>query len=448
MVKNNSMDMMFHNNREPLTLQQAFNNWHSLVARFGSPIYVYDLDIVEERVTELKQALPAQAKLFYSLKANPLPAIVKAVTSVGCSLEVCSENELRVACNSDIPVEQILYSGPGKTDREIRESIELGVINFSVESWIDLARLENAAQKAKKKIRLLLRVNPLEPLQGGLAMSGAPTQFGFEESVLLKGAERLNQLSSYVELLGYHIYYGTQLGSEDNLIEAFSAAINCIERLTLQLGFKPQVIDLGGGFPWSFANENSKVKMNNLRPRLEQLLAQRKHSADAEVWFESGRYISASSGTIIATVIDIKEGKNDSQFVVLDTGINHLGGMSGLGRIPRGYVFMHNLSAREDSPEVNYFKHKRTLVVGPLCSPLDCLARNTTLLNSLRVGDIIAIPNVGAYGLTASLVGFLSRPAPLEIALRGGNPVELYSLRTGHEFLKLQESKLLKLLPI
>ncbi|MGD1703622.1 alanine racemase [Dapis sp. BLCC M229] len=418
------------------TQQKAFDNWRSLVARFGSPLYVYDLDIVEHQVRELKQALPTNAKVFYSLKANPLPAIVKTVQTAGCCLEVCSNHELSVACNSGISIEQILYSGPGKTTEEIGQAIAIGVNHFSVESYTDLDRLEKAAETAQKSIRLLLRVNPMEPLQGGLAMSGTPSQFGFEESVLLNGAQRLSQLSSYVEIIGYHIYYGTQIDSEESLIKSFKAGIDCTERLTSQLGFTPQVIDLGGGFPWPFANQKSAIALDNLRFRLEQLLAQRKYTAEAEIWFESGRYLSASSGTLLATILDIKPGKFDSQFVVLDAGINHLGGMSGLGRIPRGYVLMYNLSSEQEAWSTETANDGRTLVVGPLCSPLDCLTRRTELPPSVKINDIVAIPNVGAYGLTASLVAFLSRPAPLEVSLRNGIPVDLSSLRTGHESLQ------------
>jgi diaminopimelate decarboxylase len=426
-----------------MEMENTFKSWRSLVARFGSPLYVYDLDVVDQRVAELKEALPKNARLFYSFKANPLPAIVKAVGRAGCCFEVCSENELKVACNSGLSSENILYSGPGKTDAEIRTALAAGVNTFSVESWTDLARVENAARKADQHVRLLLRVNPVTPLQGGLAMSGAPTQFGFEETVLVDGAKQLSQLSSNVELLGYHIYYGTQLDSEDTIVEAFAAGIDCVERLTTKLGFTPQVIDLGGGFPWPFANQNENLSLHNLRPRLEQLLAQRQYSATAEVWFESGRYLAASSGTLIATILDIKEGKNGTRFVVLDAGINHLGGMSGLGRIPRGYLFMYDISSDvKDSVPVEASNPERTLVVGPLCSPLDCLTRNTDLPSSVKIDDMVAIPNVGAYGLTASLVAFLTRPTPVEVALRDGNAVELYTLRTGHEGMTLPVNRL------
>src|SRR5262249_53430277 len=143
-----------------------------------------------------------------------------------------------------------------------------------------------------------------------------------------------------------------------------------------------------------------------IRPDLSVLkhefaaLAQNGFVHSTKLWFESGRYICASSGTLIATVLDVKESKGGKKYVVLDTGINHLGGMSGLGRIPRPFISVVPLNG-DGAGEIENFD-----VVGPLCSPLDSLARNLKLPR-LKPGDLVAIPNVGAYGLSASLIGFL-----------------------------------------
>ena len=108
------------NVKELETQQKAFENWRSLVARFGSPLYVYDLDTVEHQVRELKQALPTNAKVFYSLKANPLPAIVKTVQTAGCCLEVCSNHELSVAYNSGISIESTLQRHPAVVNAAVK----------------------------------------------------------------------------------------------------------------------------------------------------------------------------------------------------------------------------------------------------------------------------------------------------------------------------------------
>ena len=128
----------------------------------------------------------------------------------------------------------------------------------------------------------------------------------------------------------------------------------------------------------------------------------------------------------MARVLEVKSLPTKT-FIILDTGIHHLGGMAGLGRVPRGAVTLQNLS-REMSAEPLITAD----LVGPLCTPLDCLARSLKM-PPIESGDLIGIPNVGAYGLTASLLAFLSHPPPVEIAHEGGREIEVWRLRHGHE---------------
>jgi diaminopimelate decarboxylase len=122
--------------------------------------------------------------------------------------------------------------------------------------------------------------------------------------------------------------------------------------------------------------------------------------------------------------MDIKDSK-ERRFVILDTGIHHLGGMSGLGRIPR---FAIDLVA----PEARTGELRKVDVVGQLCTPLDLLGRNIEVPSDLAIGDLVTIPNVGAYGLTGSLTGFLSRDTPMEITHRAGHITAVHQLRSGH----------------
>lgn len=423
------------------TVSNKFDQWKELVHRFGSPIYVYDLDKIHQRVSELRDVLPRNSRILYSLKSNPLPSLVRETVKAGCIPEVCSSNELTVGIEAKGDIEHILYSGPGKNSEEIRFAIENGVKKFSAESWVDLERLNSVAGETKSKISILLRINPSAELKSGLAMSGTASQFGFEENDLIEQSSRFGKLSNNVSIDGFHVYFGTQIPNQESLFESFSAGIASIELLSSKLNIRPKIIDLGGGFPWHYAKEGAQVDLSNLKSSLTDLLSSRIHSTEAEVWFETGRYISASSGTLISTVMDIKKSKNSTQFVVLDSGINHLGGMSGVGRIPRGYITLYeNEKSVTSTDEHNSGDIKRTSLVGPLCSPLDCLSRNINL-SGLRIGDIVAIPNVGAYGLTASLTGFLTRPIPIEISTKGGEVVESYRFRTGHQRQELVDFK-------
>jgi diaminopimelate decarboxylase len=398
--------------------------------RYGTPLYIYNLDDLQARVAALQAALPEGARIYHSLKSNPLPALLQASVAAGCLPEICSSGELAVALQSGCPAEQFLYSGPGKSSREMDEALHAGVRRFSVESWGDLARLNQlAVQHAQAQLEVLLRVNPAEGIQAGLAMSGSATQFGFEEQALIDGAARLRELAPNVSLLGLHVYYGTQIPNEDSLLASFTAAIACGERISAALAWQPRVLDLGGGFPWPYATEGQGPDFSQLRERLAPVLAARQHTRAAALWFESGRYITAACGTWVSEVLDVKTAKDGQTFVVMDSGINHLGGMAGLGRVVRPYSGVQAAQpAQPDSP--------KCALVGPLCSPLDRLASQVPLAQ-VQAGDFLAIPNTGAYGLSASLIGFLSHPAPKELVLQNGQPRALFQLNTGHRELPL-----------
>ena len=396
-----------------------------LVARFGSPLYAYDLDEVERRARILISILPKGATLFYSFKANPLPAIAATARQAGCRAEVSSLGELQVAQQAGFAGEHILYSGPGKSEEQVHAALSSGVTHFSCESWTDVTRVQNAARKLKRKAKVLLRVNPSHAPHAKLAITGVESQFGFEEESLLGLGSQLRALDGAIEIIGVHVYWGTQI-SMDTISSTTKAAIETAGRISDRLGFACRVIDAGGGFPWPYASSEAGPDLANLKQEFADLRAQSRITSSAEIWFESGRYVCASSGTLLTTVVDVKASKNDKKYVVLNAGINHLGGMSGLGRIPRPFVSIE-LLAMESEGELETCD-----IVGPLCSTLDSLGRNLKVPR-LKVGDVISIPNVGAYGLSASLIGFLSHPPPKEIAFRGRQVVETYRLRWGHE---------------
>jgi len=402
----------------------------SLVARYGSPLYAYDLDVVADRGRTLLSLLPQGAKLFYSLKANPNPAIVGTLRELGCQAEISSLGELSAGIEAGFAAEDLLFGGPGKTEGEMEQTLAAGVRYYSCESWTDLERIENAARRRSQSVKVLLRVNPSVAPQAKLAMSGVESQFGFEEPGLLAGAAKLKTLDAVVQIVGIHVYFGTQIGGVEALTASTRCALETIERISGQLGIDCRVANVGGGFPWPYATADAGPDLSGLRTALAEVVSQSKVARQAELWFESGRYLSASAGTLVATVLDIKESKSGKKYLVLDAGINQLGGMSGLGRIPRPLIALQRLPLRETEEMDTYD------VVGPLCSPLDCLGRGIKLPR-VAAGDLMAVPNVGAYGLTASLMGFLSHPPAAEVAFWGTRCVDARRRRWDYERLEV-----------
>lgn len=402
----------------------------NLAETYGTPFYAYDLGLVRDRIREIRALMPdgIRARLLYSLKSNPLPSLVGEVVSNGCMVDLTSVGEIRAATAAGFRGSEALFGGPGKSADEVDTALSCGICNFSIESWHDLAVIGRAARSRGLKVRGLFRINPSEPPRARVAMSGVASQFGFEEvDVVSHARDRMAEFQDAVEMQGIHVYWGTQIDGHEVLGAAFASALETAERVAGAIGMPLRILNLGGGFPWPYAQAGVTADLRPLRDHLAAMHHRAGEGRTAEWWFESGRYVSASSGTLVARVVDVKTSKGGRRFVVLDTGIHHLGGLSGLGRIPR---FSVDIDVPSDNRGAGSFD-----IVGQLCTPLDCIGRNQTLPEP-SVGDLVSIPNVGAYGLTASLVAFLSRPSPCEIAYRDDRVVAVHRLRTGHETLE------------
>ncbi|MEU1662143.1 type III PLP-dependent enzyme [Streptomyces sparsogenes] len=384
------------------------------------PAYVYDLAQVRRNHASLVAALPYGTGLYYSLKANPHPALLTELRARGTRAEVCSTGELDAALGAGWPAGELLYTGPGKSDAEVGYALGHGVRMFSVDSPHALDQLDRLAAGHGVTARCLLRVNDDQPVPGqGLAMTGVASQFGADTAWVLAEPRRFAG-RPHAAVTGLHLYMGTNLAGVGDLLGQFSRSLGTARRLADALsghGVRLDTWDLGGGFAAPFAKAGEPADLTGLREPLERLL-----DREAPGWrrgrpavvFESGRYLVGTAGTLVTEVLDVKR-SHGRDVVVLRSGINHLGGMSGLRRLPP--LAPHLLHARDtrQGPPLD------ALVSGPLCTPLDTWARGAPL-PPVRPGDVVAVPNVGAYGLYASLVAFLGHPLPAEVVVDGDRP--------------------------
>lgn len=386
-------------------------SWETLVAAYDSPLYVYDLDRVDAACSDLRATLPAPSSLLYSMKANPHPLIAARLRQAGCRLEVSSPGELSAALRSGANGSEVLYTGPAKGLAELDRAVAGGVSTFSVESFAELRRLGQVAARCDTDLTALLRVNGgAAAATPGLRMTGTATQFGIDAEIL--AAEWSPDLvPDRVRVAGLHLFPVTNARSEGQLLDEFSAAIDTAVEIVRACRLDPAVLDLGGGFGAPYAAPGSRPAYPRLRAEVEKRLDEAFldwRAGSPEVMFESGRHLVADCGTLLTTIVDIKRTQGRT-YAVLDAGINALGGMTGLGR----------LLPMRAAPVVRPESPGGVTIVdlaGPSCTPLDILGRDVPLQEA-RPGAILAIPNVGAYGLSASLIGFLSRPMPAEVLL-------------------------------
>lgn len=389
-----------------------------------TPAYVYDVAEVRRSHDALRDALPAGAGLYYSLKANAHPSLLTALRERGARPEVCSTGELDAALGALWPAADVLYTGPGKRDEEIGHALRLGVRLFSVDSPYAIDQLDRLAGDAGVSAQCLLRVNDDQPVPGqGLAMTGVASQFGADTGWVLDEPQRFAS-RPHAEVVGLHLYMGTNLSEVDALTGQFTRSLRTAKTLMAALaehGVRIRVLDLGGGFGAPFATEGERIDLRGLRPKLTALLDRelpRRHDDGMRVVFESGRYLVGTAGVLLTAVLDVKR-SHGRDVVVLESGINHLGGISGMRRLPalnpRLVPAASDEGGAEREPALN------ALVTGPLCTPLDTWSR-AARLPALRPGDVLAVPNVGAYGLSASLVAFLGHPLPTEAVIDGDRP--------------------------
>ncbi len=384
------------------------SKYADIAAKYGTPAYVYDLDVVAESRDQLFGLLPEGFQLFYALKSNPHPEIGRELRRGGCRAEISSTGELVNALEAGFDPAGILYTGPGKTDGELEHALAAGVRLFSVESLTDLQHVGAAAERQDVTASALLRVNTTANSGGtGIRMMGRPSQFGIDAETLPDLMPTLKAVPG-TRVVGAHFFTMSNAQDEDALLGEYEFVLTSAARLRDEVGLPLEVLDIGGGFSSPYAVPGPRTDYPKLRAGLETLLdlhLPEWRDGGIELACESGRYLSGSCGSLLAGVVNVKDSRG-SRFVVLDAGINVVGGLSGIGRLLPAAVGVEETGDVVGS------------LVGPLCTPGDSLAK-AAKLPELVSGDVVTVPNVGAYGVTASLISFLGRPTPAEVVVRG-----------------------------
>lgn len=399
------------------------NNYPELLKEYGSPLYVYNLNNITEAYMHLKHILPDDSVLYYSLKANPNLTVVTHLLKLGCKLEISSIGELNTAILAGANPEDCLYTGPGKSNKEIKYAIKKGIRHFSIESEFELERIIQFNNLEKNEIKITIRINPdISFAKASINMTGVASQFGVEENNL---CSLINQVkaSNNLSVNGIHIYNGSNFKDEKELINNFTNNVKTISRLVEELDLNLSFVDLGGGFAAPYAKKGSRIDYSKIKSTLSQLIKSnfQEQKNNCMVAFEVGRYLTATAGVLIGTIQNVKVSKG-KKFCVTDFGINHLGGMMGLRRLPFRNIDVILCEERSGNlEEVN--------IVGPLCTPLDIIAKNVLLPVNIKPNEIVYVPNVGAYGLTASLLGFLSREIPGELIIKDEKVISYSQLK-------------------
>ncbi len=379
-----------------------------LTAQVGqTPYYAYDRQLITQRIAALRTALPKAIHLHYAIKANPMPAVVQHLAGLTDGLDVASLGEMRVALDTGLEADKISFAGPGKNDSELKAAVAAGVI-VNLESPAELERLAEQGDNLGRKPVVSVRVNPdFELKTSGMKMGGGPKPFGVDAEKVPVLLKRIGQLG--LDFRGFHIFSGSQNLRPEAIIEAQSKTFELAARLSQFAPDPVQWLNIGGGFGIPYFPGEERLELSSVADNLDNLLTSYADDfGQSEIVMELGRYLVGEAGVYICQVVDIKESRGE-KYLVTNGGLHHhLAASGNFGQVIRKN-YPVALANKMETPGT-----ETVHVVGPLCTPLDILAKNIELPEA-TVGDLVVVYQSGAYGFTASPKSFLNHKEPIEV---------------------------------
>ena len=374
-----------------------------------TPFYVYDRGQVRARVALLREHLPAEVELHFAVKANPMPALVGLFATLVDGLDVASAGELHVALDAGADARHVSFAGPGKTAHELRQAIASGVL-VNVESLREVRLLTSLSSDLGLPARVAVRVNPdFELKSSGMKMGGGAKQFGIDAEAVAGVLSEIGRLGLKFE--GFHIFGGSQNLNAHAICETQRQTFELALRLAGVAPAPVRVLNVGGGFGIPYFPGEKPLDLAAIGESLHALVTRAKRDLPhARLIVELGRYLVGEAGLYVSRVIDRKVSRGHV-FLIVDGGLHHhLAASGNFGQVLRkNYPVVIGNKVRGASREI-------ASVVGPLCTPLDLLAERMDLAVA-EPGDLVAVLQSGAYGVSASPTGFLSHPRPLEVLI-------------------------------
>lgn len=379
-----------------------------LARAHGTPIFVYDGDAIVDRARVLAGALGDRFGVHASIKANPSIAVGALWRSAGLGAEIASSGELVAAIASGFAPARILFAGPGKTDGELTHAIRSGVGQINAESVGELERIAAIARGLGVVQRVGVRVNLGGSGGGAIATSGGAQKFGIDEDAFDDAVVRAVD-SAPLEFGGIHAMLGSQVLDASAMVAHAGRVIAFARGVAARTGAAVRSVNLGGGIGVAHSDDGAGFDLEAFAGSLRELVeAECASGALATTRFvlEPGRVLCSDLGVYLTRVVDVKESGGE-RVVIVDGGIHHA-----LLPITANSYRMINV----DRPDE---EGSRAIVGGPLCTSVDQW-RPGASMGSARVGDVLAMLNSGAYGLSAGMTMFLSRGVAAEVLLLGG----------------------------
>lgn len=381
-----------------------------LAASYGTPLYVYDVQLIRERARGFRETfekLGVKAQVAYASKAFSSVAMIQLAEQEGLSLDVVSGGELYTAVRAGFPAERIHFHGNNKSEEELEMALDTGIGCIVVDNFSELKMLEMLCSSRKQSVDILLRVTPgIEAHTHDYILTGQEdSKFGFD---LLNGqAETALQLSlesEFIRVLGLHCHIGSQIFQTTGFILAARKIVTKLTEWNGAYGYEPKVLNLGGGFGIRYTAEDEPLPPAQY---VEAIVTEVKDLFNAssvalpEIWIEPGRSLVGDAGMTLYKIGSEKDVPQVRKYLAVD------GGMSDNIR-PALYEAKYEavLANRPQDPV-----DETVSIAGKCCESGDMLIWDLPLPKSGR-GDLLAVFCTGAYGYSmANNYNRIPRPA-------------------------------------
>ena len=411
----------------PLVLQCEDIPLPKLAEKYGTPLYVYSAETIEERFHQFDHAFRAiPHTICYSVKANSNLSILRMLAKKGCGLDVVSGGELERVCEAERKaVKKVVFSGVGKTREELTAALKAGILLFNVESESELWTLAECAGRLHRVAPIALRVNPdvaaeTHPyISTGLHKHKFGVPINEARALYAKAAS-----TRYLKVRGVSVHIGSQITDAAPFGEAMSRVADLVRELR-QDGHTVDYVDAGGGLGISYEKRQSANFEDQVADYARALSAPLQ-PLGLHLLLEPGRSIIGPSGILLTSVI-YKKANNGKRFLIVDAAMNDL-------IRPALYNAYHEIvpvtrqAASEQSETVD--------IVGPVCETGDFFARDREL-PTVNEGDLLAILDAGAYGMVLSS-NYNTRPRPAEILISGKSAKVIRRRESYSDLLRLE----------